>query len=251
MADAACVGAGYNKRMSDELPFAELMRRAGATQAASATRHVADAACVGAGYNKRMSDELPFAELMRRVRAGDVEATNLIVRRYEKDVRRVVRSRLRDSSLKQLLDSVDICQSVMANFFVRAALGQFELNTPDDLRKLLVTMACNRFKDHARKANAERRGGNVGRADSPDALLGAAAAGASPSQVVEFRDLYRQARDRLGAPERDLFDRRARGCDWAEIGQELGKSPEALRKQLSRAINRVAEELGLDALEEK
>jgi hypothetical protein len=28
---------------------------------------------------------------------------------------------------------VDICQSVVANFFVRAALGQFELEQPDQL----------------------------------------------------------------------------------------------------------------------
>src|ERR1700674_2682848 len=107
---------------------------------------------------RSMTEEQSFHELIRRVRAGDEEAAARLVREYEKDVRRVVRSRLRDSSLKQLLDSIDICQSVMANFFIRASLGQFELNSPDDLRKLLVTMACNRFNDQARKKNAVRRG---------------------------------------------------------------------------------------------
>ncbi len=198
-----------------------------------------------------MTDELSFQELIRRVRAGDEDAASRLVHEYERDVRRVVRSRLKDSSLKQLLDSLDICQSVMANFFVRAALGQFELNTPDDLRKLLVTMACNRFNDQARKKNAVRRGANVAHADSPEALLGAADPGATPSQVVEYRDLYQRACDRLSPEERILFARRSEGYDWAEIARELGKSPEALRKQLSRAVNRVAGELGLDDLEEE
>jgi RNA polymerase sigma-70 factor (ECF subfamily) len=198
-----------------------------------------------------MTDELPFQELIRRVRGGDEEAAARLVQEYEKDVRRVVRSRLKDSSMRQLLDSVDIFQSVMANFFVRAALGQFEIDTPNDLRKLLVTMACNRFKDQARKKNSERRGGKSSHADSPEALLGAADPAASPSQVIEYRDLYQQACNRLSPEERTLFDRRAQGYDWAEIAGAMGKSPESLRKQLSRAVNRVAQELGLDALDEK
>jgi RNA polymerase sigma-70 factor (ECF subfamily) len=198
-----------------------------------------------------MTDELSFHELIRRVRAGDEEAAARLVREYEKDVRRVVRSRLKDSSLKQLLDSIDICQSVMANFFIRASLGQFELNTPDDLRKLLVTMACNRFNDQARKKNAARRGAKVGHADSPEALLGAADPGATPSEVVEYRDLYQRACDRLTPEERVLFDRRSQGYDWAEIARETGRSAEALRKQLSRAVNRVAQELGLEDVEEE
>jgi RNA polymerase sigma factor (sigma-70 family) len=193
-----------------------------------------------------MTDELPFQELIRRVRSGDEDAAAQLVQQYEKDVRRVLRSRLRDSALKQYLDSVDVFQSVMANFFLRVSLGQFELNKPEDLRKLLVTMACNRFKDQARRKNSQRRGGKSGHADDPDVLRGVAADGATPSQVIEYRDLYQQACDRLTHEERALFDQRAQGYDWAEIAQQVGKSPEALRKQLSRAVNRVARELGID-----
>jgi RNA polymerase sigma-70 factor (ECF subfamily) len=193
-----------------------------------------------------MSDVQAFHDLIRRVRAGDEEAAATLVREYERDVRRVVRSRLKDSALKQLLDSMDICQSVMANFFVRASLGQFELNSPDDLRKLLVTMACNRFNDQARRKNAARRGAGVARVDSPDAILGCADPAATPSQVVAYRDLYEHARDRLTPEERVLFDRRSQGYDWAEIADECGKSAEALRKQYSRAVGRIAREIGLD-----
>ncbi len=36
------------------------------------------------------------------------------------------------------------------------------------------------------------------------------------------------------------------GGQWAQIATELGSSPEAIRKRLARAVDRVAHELGLD-----
>jgi len=75
-------------------------------------------------------DEASFLELVRKVRAGDNESATELVKRYEPAVRTVVRVRLTDPKLRQVFDSVDICQSVMADFFVRAALGQFDLEEP-------------------------------------------------------------------------------------------------------------------------
>ena len=53
---------------------------------------------------------------------------------------------------------MDICQSVMGSFFYRAALGQYELEKPDDLVRLLVTMARNKLADQARRQTTDRRG---------------------------------------------------------------------------------------------
>jgi RNA polymerase sigma-70 factor (ECF subfamily) len=50
----------------------------------------------------------------------------------------------------------------------------------------------------------------------------------------------------LSPEERDLADQRALNRDWAQIAAERGATPEALRKKLTRAINRVAHELGLE-----
>jgi hypothetical protein len=46
--------------------------------------------------------------------------------------------------------------------------------------------------------------------------------------------------------ERQLADLRADGRDWNQIAAQCGGSPEALRKQLARAIDRVSAELGLE-----
>src|SRR6516225_8044382 len=104
-----------------------------------------------------MSDETDFRDLIRRVRAGEQEAAWEIVRRYEPAIRREARVRLVDSRLRRLFDSMDICQSVFASFFVRAAMGQYEINTSAQLLRLLSAMTRKKLVDHAREHQAARR----------------------------------------------------------------------------------------------
>ena len=106
-----------------------------------------------------MSGDDSFAQLLSRVRAGDAEAAEELVRRYEPTLRRMVHVRLVSDRLRRLFDAEDICQSVLASFFVRAALGQFELATPEDLLKLLATMARNKVVNKARRADMSMQGG--------------------------------------------------------------------------------------------
>ena len=72
----------------------------------------------------------PFRELIARVRAGDEQAAAELVRRYEPAIRRAARVRLVDTRLNRLLDSMDICQSVLASFFVRAGSGSSSWTRP-------------------------------------------------------------------------------------------------------------------------
>jgi hypothetical protein len=76
-----------------------------------------------------MSSDISFRDLIRRVRAGDAGACTELVRRYEPAIRVAVPVRLTDPALRRVLDTMDVCQSVLANFFARPALSQFE---PDD-----------------------------------------------------------------------------------------------------------------------
>jgi RNA polymerase sigma-70 factor (ECF subfamily) len=193
-----------------------------------------------------MSDEQPFQELIRRVRAGDEQAAADLVRRFEPAIRRVVRIRLQDNPrLRRLLDSLDICQSVLGNFFVRAAAGQFELDRPEQLIKLLARMARNRLTNEALKQQAACRDLRRVEAGSPGER-DIVAPGPSPSAQVAARELLQEARRRLSPEERRLLELREQGREWTEIAGEVGGTPEALRKQLDRAVERVAGELGLD-----
>jgi RNA polymerase sigma-70 factor (ECF subfamily) len=192
-----------------------------------------------------MADEASFRDLIERVRSGDGAAAAELVRRYESAVRRAVRLRLRDRRLRRLLDSMDICQSVMASFFVRAALGRFELSTPEQLLGLLATMARNKLANQVHRARACRR--DHRRVEEGAALeRDVVAHGASPSRQVIARELLDEARRRLSPEERRLLELRNEGCAWEEIARDVGGSAEARRKQLARAVERVAQDLGLD-----
>jgi RNA polymerase sigma factor (sigma-70 family) len=192
-----------------------------------------------------MSDDPSFRDLVRRLRAGDEAAAAELLRRYEPALRRTVRVRFRDPQLRRLLDSLDICQSVFHNFFVRVAAGQFELDRPEQLLKLLATMARNKIINQAEALRAQRRDcRRVEAGGLADEQL--AAPGSTPSKQVAARELLQETHRRLSAEERRLLDLRQQGREWADIAAELGGSPEALRKQLARALDRVGRELGLD-----
>jgi RNA polymerase sigma-70 factor (ECF subfamily) len=192
-----------------------------------------------------MSDDPSFDDLIQRVRQGDPAAAESLVRRFEPQVRRVVRLRLEHSPLQRHLDSVDVCQSVLASFFVRAALGQYDLDSPEALVRLLTAMARNKLADQARRLQGLPRDPVEGRAGAGD-VAAAADAAASPSRVVAGRELLAAVRARLRPDELLLAERRAEGRAWADVGAELGESPEALRKRLERALARVAREVGLE-----
>jgi RNA polymerase sigma factor (sigma-70 family) len=181
-----------------------------------------------------------FLTLLRQSRAGNEQAAAELMSRYGKHVQRVARSYVDGTPLQRVLDSSDICQSVMANFFLRMVAGQFELETPEQLLKLLATMARNHALKKLEYYKARKR--DVRRdATGEDAERDWAAAGGSPSAVVADAELVRHIRDRLSEEEWLLLQERAAGRAWNEIAQELGTSPERIRKRLDRAIQRVAD----------
>ena len=152
-----------------------------------------------------MSEEIEFPELLKRVRLGDQDAAVELVRRYESSIRRAVRLKLVDSRMTNALDSMDICQSVMGSFFYRAALGQYEMEKPEDLVRLLVTMARNKLTDQVRKQMTERRGkGMPRRSDVAEIEL----PGRDPtaSRVVSAREVLDAAMGRLSEEERRIAE---------------------------------------------
>jgi RNA polymerase sigma factor (sigma-70 family) len=189
-------------------------------------------------------DEASFRDLIRRVRLRDEAAAAELVHRYEPAIRTVIRAQLTDQSLRRLFDSMDICQSVLANFFVRAALGEFELDDPQHLLALLTTMARNRLQDYISKQKAARRDYRrqekvvSDEADVVDPRPGS-------HEVVANQELLAKVFEQLSPDERHLAEERALGRSWEALASELGVKPDSLRKRLSRALDRVAAELAI------
>jgi RNA polymerase sigma-70 factor (ECF subfamily) len=192
-----------------------------------------------------MSEESGFQDLIQRVRAGDERAAAELMQRYKPFVCRAARLGLQGSCLRRLYDPLDVCQSVFASFFIRLRAGQYELKTPGQLLRLLLALSRHKLADHLREQLAARR--DLRRLRSAGrGLSQLPAAEADPSQEVAAAELVVEVQRRLSAEERWLAEQRAAGRPWEEVAAERGGSPEALRKQLARAIERVLRELDLD-----
>jgi RNA polymerase sigma factor (sigma-70 family) len=192
-----------------------------------------------------MSPEPPFSDFIRRIRAGDARAAAELVKQYEPAIRLEARMRLSDPRLRRTFDSMDICQSVLASFFVRAAAGQYDLDEPKQLIRLLVVMTRNKLAFQVRKQRALRRD-NRRNEDIDREGFDQAGRDSTPSQIVAGEEMLREFRRRLSDEEGRLAGLRAAGQPWEQIAAEVGGTPQGLRKQLARAIDRVSRELGID-----
>jgi RNA polymerase sigma factor (sigma-70 family) len=192
-----------------------------------------------------MMDTDNFAELICRIRSGDQAAAAEIVTNYESLIRREVRMRLEDARLRRVLDSMDVVQSVMASFFVRSAIGEYDLDDPRQLVRLLISMTKNKVASAARREYRQKR--DQRRTVSDDAaLLGVVQQAESPSEIASGKELIARARELLGDDERQMAELRSQGQSWDEIAQTMGGTAQARRVQFSRAVDRVSKSIGID-----
>ena len=190
------------------------------------------------------SSDNPFFDYVARLRSGDENSLEELVARYAPVIRLEARMRLRSPHLRTVLDSMDICQSVLKSFFRRAAAGQFNIDRPEDLRRLLVQMACNKSLEHVRREHAQCRDSRRSVTLGDEAHL--IAGGGDPVEEVEWQELLLRGRQMLTPDERLIAERRSDGRSWDEIAAELGGKPDQYRMRLARAQGRVAEALGLE-----
>jgi DNA-directed RNA polymerase specialized sigma24 family protein len=182
-----------------------------------------------------------FRELLRRVRDGDQAAAAELVELYEPEVRRAVRMRLTEPSLRRKVDSVDISQSVLGKFFVRYVAGHYDITESHQLLRLLIVMVRNKVADHARKADRVQPAAN-------GFLDRAEGRGPSPSVSVAHEELFEAIQGQLTEEERRIGQMRSAGCAWAEIAAEVGSTPDAMRKKLGKAFDRICCRFDLDGV---
>ena len=193
-----------------------------------------------------------FEALLRRVAEGDREASSLLVQHYEPAVRRVIRLRLSNLPLQSIVDSQDICQSVMASFLLNIQAGRYELENERQLMGLLIAMARSKVAAQSRFHQARRR--DRRRLHTIDDLQAEVDAKAkTPSQQLEAKELIDLLLDNMNEEERKIAKLRSDGKDWRHIAQSLqgnatvaSTAPDTLRKRWSRAMQRIIQELGLN-----
>ena len=195
-----------------------------------------------------MFDDADIPELIARIRRGDQEAATELVQRYEPLIRRIVRVKLTDKNLQRSFESMDVCQSVLRSFFVRAAVGEYELNDASQLVNLLAAMARNKLASTARREYQQKRDRRrIAQSSDSQAFDHPDQRQETPSMIVAGQELLERAKSLLRDEERQLADLRAAGRSWDEIAAQVGGTAQARRVQFSRAMERITNELELNA----
>lgn len=144
-----------------------------------------------------------------------------------------------------MADSVDVCQSVLGGFLLHLSAGDYELDSEQDLQKLLASIAKRKFLMLQRKELAAKRSRRVTQSLSELPEL-ASSTSNNAEFLVELQELQEAINHLLDHDELDLLRRRKLGQCWADIALDLKVDAVLLRKRLSRALRRVADELGLE-----
>ena len=190
-----------------------------------------------------MPEQSQFQDLIRRVRDRDEAAAAELVKRYESAIRRVIRINLRDARMRRVLDSMDICQSVLASFFVRTALGQYELESPEQLLNLLVTIARNKLTNKTRAAGRSARLSPRGGRRGTAGLLDPAS---DPSEQASAREILEKVRAGLNEDERYLAEQSRPGPRLEGAGRGAGRHAGSRPQEAHPRLDRVMADLGLD-----
>lgn len=183
--------------------------------------------------------------LLQRIGAGDQTALNELYNRYVTRVLATVRARL-GAELRQKVESWDIVQETMMASLKN--VSAFDQPSEGAFMKWLNQIVENRIRDqidhfHAAKRDLRKESplANPRSSDSSSPLDIPEKSGLpSPSHFFELNeDLARleKALDQLPQATRELIVAvKIEGQTYQEIGDALGKSPDAVRMQFNRAM---------------
>lgn len=187
--------------------------------------------------------------LLQRAQSGDREALNDLYRRYEGRVLAAVRARL-GAELRQKLGSWDVVQEAFLASLKN--IQHFEHASEGAFMNWLAKIVENRIRDQKDFFRAGRRDvrkeGPLEAARSDDSAapldIPDRAGAPSPSHFLSLsEDLARleQAMDRLTPEARELVvSVKIEGRTYQEIAAEQGKTPDAVRMQVNRAVAALA-----------
>ena len=176
---------------------------------------------------------------------GDESALNRLCNVYGARVLWIIRLRM-GRELRSKLESMDVVQDVLLSAL--KDLGNFTYRTEGDFLRWLSGIVENRLRGHLQRLHANKRdirkearldGYRPTLEDSFVAALDAVDT-TTPSAIISKReelDKLSRAIDTLKPEYRQVIVlTKIEGLSYKEIGDRLGKSSEAVRKLVSRAL---------------
>jgi RNA polymerase sigma-70 factor (subfamily 1) len=181
--------------------------------------------------------------LLRRARDGSASALNDLLDRNAGKLLAFIRLRM-GRNLRAHLESHDILNVTMLNAFQH--IDQFEGRGDRSLMAWLAPIALNEIRDQAAYHGRQRR--DAARVvDLDDGLEGVAAELHSQISCMIFdqqAERLERAIETLSPEHREvILLRKFEEQSFAEIGERLGKSPDACRMLLARAMTALTLEM--------
>lgn len=183
-------------------------------------------------------------DLLHAAQAGDRQALERLLIRYQERIRRIVRMRL-GPALRQQLESGDILQQVLLDAF--RSLDRYEARDEAGFLAWLAGIAEHRIRDAADYHASEKRDParerpletpDVGGTSVAESLVDVSA---SPSERASRAEQVRRLEDCLASlPEADrevIVLRDYIGLSWAEVAKRVGSpSPDAARMRYATLL---------------
>jgi RNA polymerase sigma factor (sigma-70 family) len=203
---------------------------------------------------RTMSAEKPepkdnLKALFTRLATGDETAAMEIVAQYANAIRFVIRKRLAKSRLRNIMDSMDILQSVFGRLFVWLRGHPYDFNKDEEILKWLTTVAKNRVSDHERHYAKEMDRRDYRSRGDTSFLEERFETFDIPEKTLPRRQTLESIRPRMSTYEWLLVEARAQGRSWKEIAAELGGSPDRARMRVKRVLDRIKREVELEKIQ--
>jgi RNA polymerase sigma factor (sigma-70 family) len=176
-----------------------------------------------------------LADLIARARAGDEVAASDLLRRFEGEVRMVVRGKL-PRALRSQFDSMDFVQAVWTSVLTKDGPDLAPYDNPRRLMAYLAGVARNKvFEEHRRrtqtyKYDLKREQPLYVRRGDRDVPREVPAHDPSPSQDAQAQDRLAQLLKGRSSFERQVVDLRRDGLTYEEIAQRLDVHESAVRR---------------------
>jgi RNA polymerase sigma factor (sigma-70 family) len=191
------------------------------------------------------SEHWTSEELLARFCRGEESAADQLFHRYAERLILLTRARL-SSRLAGKADPEDVAMSAWRSFFVGARRGQFTLNEPGDLWRLLVSITLNKLYRQVRRHGAGKR--SIAREQSldqtPEEMLTPANREPTVEEALALAEEVEAIMANLDPEGRRILELRLQGEQIAAIAQLTRRSERTVRRILAKIRELVAGRFG-------
>jgi RNA polymerase sigma-70 factor (ECF subfamily) len=180
-------------------------------------------------------DDDDLAGLVERVKAGDADAIREFVRRFEDEVRAMVRGRL-PQVLRSQFDSMDFVQAIWESVLIKDGQDLNQFTNAQHVRAFLAGVARNKVYEEHRKRTRTRRYNlkreeplyiRRGDREQPRELQ---SPDPTPSQDAQVRDRFAQIVAGRTPKEVEVIELRRQGLTYEEIAARTGIGERSVRR---------------------